>query len=216
MSAWKPKHFGILLLILMCYLITADWTSAEDSGVQGNGTPLHERMLTRSRYEMIAVRIRASFADRKDIRSRYIRVRFDGQTVQLAGFVKDAAQAATAEAIARKIAPGASIIGFWQFESDLDEREAYMTRIAEQAADAEIWARIQVTLRSPAIRPILADADIQAVDVRHGKVRLFVIAESERGIIDLTPYLSSTAGVAEVSQSTVKAYATAIMETVVP
>ena len=175
--------------------------------------PLADRLMDHGRQELTVLRIRAALADRKDIRARYIRVRHDGKAVNLAGFVKDPAQSSEAEKIARTIAAGSEVRGFWAYEPDLDERDAYMTRIGEQATDAEIWARIQVALRGPPVRHLLADADIQAVDVRHGKVRVLLIAESPEGLVDLAPHLTPVQGVAEVSQSTVKAFTESKKET---
>ncbi len=177
-----------------------------------NEPPLSERLWTRGQHELTAARIRSALADRKDIRSRYIRVRYDGETIHLAGFAKDAEQAAEVERIVHSIVPEAGRQSFWSFEPDLDERDAYMTRIGEQAADAEIWARIQVTLRGPAVRALLAEADVQAVDVRHGKVRIFLIAESTKGLVDLAPHLNPIQGIIDVSQRTVNAFNEPIKE----
>lgn len=167
-----------------------------------------ERLLEQGRQELLAARIRTTLADRKDLRSRYIRVRFDGKTVHLAGFVTNTTQSLTAEDIARRIAPDAAVVGFWAFEPDLDERDAYMTRVGEQAADAEIWARVQVALRSPTVRSLLTDADVQAVDVRHGNVRLYLIADTPDGLIDLAPHIRPIPGVTDFSQRTVIGYET--------
>lgn len=181
------------------------------SGARGE-EPLADRLLDRGRQEMTILRIRAALADRKDIRSRYIRVQHDGNVITLAGFVKNAAQGILTEGIARRIAPAAEIRGFWSYDPDLDERDAYMTRIREQAADAEIWTRVQMAIRAPAIRALLAAADIQAVDVRHGKVRVYVIADSPKGLVDLAPHLRPIQGVVEVSQRTVRTYSDTVKE----
>ncbi len=149
--------------------------------------------------------IRARMADRKNIASRYIRVRYDGENLQLAGFVTAAAQANQVESLVRGMAPDADVTGFWSFEPDLDEQDAYMTRIGEQATDAEIWARIQVALRGAAVRPLLADADVQAVDVRHGKVRVYLILDKAGIEVDLAPHFRSIPGVTDVSIRTVTA-----------
>jgi len=199
----RPRSHGAVniaaAIAVACWLMAA----YSEAHAAPAAPPFYEPILEWGRQEVITSRIRAALADRKDIRSRYIRVRYDGETVQLAGFATNATQAVTAEGIARRVAPGAVVQEFWTFEPDLEEQDAYMTRIGEQAADAEIWARVQIALRSPAVRPLLANVDVQAVDVRHGKVRIYLILDKAGAEIDLAPHLRSIPGVTKVSVRTV-------------
>ena len=202
MSRNRHTFFNLAsVIVAVCCPVAVQGEDVPDQTLQ----PICEKIVQRSRQEIASARIRAALADRRDIRSRYIRVRCDGETVDLAGFVTDTAQAATAEEIARRVASDAVVHGFWAFEPDLDERDAYMTRIGEQAADAKIWARVQVALRGPDVRPLLADADVQAVVIRHGKVRVYLILDKAGIEIDLVPHLRSITGVTDVSIRTVTA-----------
>lgn len=154
----------------------------------------------------VVAQIKAALMDRKDIRSRYIRVRYDGKTIQLAGFVKDAKQGELVAEIAKRQEDAADVAAFWTYEKELEERDPYKTRVSEQASDAEIWAKVRTSLFSPAAKAVLERADVQAVDVRHGKVRVFLILDGPPDDMDITLFVKPISGVSEALAFKVKTY----------
>lgn len=163
-------------------------------------------LVEKARHGAVVAQIKAALMDRKDIRSRYIRVRYDGKTIHLAGFVKDKKQGETVAEIAGKQDESATVTTFWSYEEDLEERDPYLTRVGEQASDARIWADVQEWLRSPAAKGLLAHADVQTVDVRRGKVRVFLILDGPPSDLDISPHVVTIPGVKELSCRTVKTY----------
>ena len=59
---------------------------------------------------------------------------------------------------------------------------------------------------SPAAKELLKHADLQAVDVRHGKVRVFLIVDALPLEIDISQHVKTIAGVADFSSRTVQAF----------
>jgi osmotically-inducible protein OsmY len=161
-------------------------------------------LVEKARQGAVVAQVKAALMDRKDIRSRYIRVRYDGKRIQLAGFVKDAKQGKQVAEIAKQQEASASVVTFWSYEKDLEDRDPYKTHVGEQASDAEIWVKVRAALCSPAAKTILQHADVQAVDVRHGKVRVFLIVDGPPEDIDLSPHIKPIHGVTEFSCRTVK------------
>lgn len=160
----------------------------------------------KARQGAVIAQVKAALMDRKDIRSRYIRVQYDGKTIHLAGFVTDKKQGELVAEIAKRQDGNATVTASWSYEKDLEERDPYKTRVGEQAADAEIWAKVRTSLCSPAAQGVLKNADVQAVDVRHGKVRVFVILDGPPEDLDLTPYVKPISGVTDVAVLKVKTY----------
>jgi hypothetical protein len=159
-----------------------------------------------ARQQAVIAQVKAALMDRKDIRSRYIRVSYDGTTIQLAGFVKDHKQGEKVAGIAKRQEESAVVETFWSYEKDLEERAPYKTRLGEQAADAELWVKVRASLCGPDVRGILKNAEVQAVDVRHGKVRVFLILDGPPDDIDISPHVTTISGVKDFSSRTVKAY----------
>ena len=166
-------------------------------------------IVEKARQGAVVAQVKAALMDRKDIRSRYIRVRYDGKTIQLAGFVQDKKQGELVVEIAKRQEEKAEVVTFWSYEKDLEERDPYKTRVGEQATDAETWAKVRASLCSPAAKGVLEHSDVQVVDVRHGKVRVFLILDGPPEDIDITPYVKPIPGVADVSCRTVKTYSEA-------
>jgi osmotically-inducible protein OsmY len=192
-----------LAMSVVCSFITVCVTSsrAEDSLSLAASS-----LVEKARQGAVVAQVKAALMDRKDIRSRYIRVRYDGKTIHLAGFVRDKEQGELVEEIAKRQDENATVTSFWSYEQDLEERDPYKTRVGEQAADAETWVRVRVSLRSPAAQGMLENVDVQTVDVRRGKVRVFVILDGPPEDVDITPHVKSISGVTEVEVLKVKAY----------
>lgn len=158
-------------------------------------------LVEKARQGAVIVQIKASLMDHKDIRSRYIRVRYDGKTVQLAGFVQSKKQGELAVEIAKQQGEKSEVITCWSYEKDLNERNPYKTRVREQVSDAEIWRKVCASLSSPAAKSILAHAD-----VRHGIVRVFLILDGPPENPDITPYVKPISGVVDLNVLAVKVY----------
>ncbi|HMP75070.1 MAG TPA: BON domain-containing protein [Kiritimatiellia bacterium] len=150
-------------------------------------------------------RIKAAFADRKDISGRLIRVRYDGEVVQLAGFVPDRAAADAAEALAGEIAKPARVVGFWVEDSTIGTEEPYKTHVGEQRDDAVIKARVLLSLKSPAVTPQFKAADVVYVQVTQGAVVVYLVAD-EPSSFDLDPYVAPIEGVRSFSVRVVNAF----------
>ena len=164
----------------------------------------------KARHGAVVAQVKAALMDRKDIRTRYIRVRYDGRTRHLAGFVTDKKQGEQIAEIAQRQQEHAVLVTFWSYQNDLEDRDPYKTRMGEQASDAEIWAKVRASLFSPAAKGLLEHADVQAVDVRHGKVRVFLILDGPPEDLDITPYVKPIPGVKEVEVLKMKAYEPAV------
>lgn len=192
-----------VLVILCCSAIAglAIPCHAEDSI-----SSVASNIVEKARQGAVVAQVKAALMDRKDIRSRYMRVRYDGKTIQLAGFVRDEKQGDLVVEIAKRQEEKAEVVTFWSYEKDLEERDPYKTRVGEQAADAEVWAKVRGSLCSPAAKAVLEHADVQVVDVRHGKVRVFMILDGPPEDIDITPYVKPIPGVVDVSFRTVKTF----------
>lgn len=75
---------------------------ADDAGVAVSNA--WGKISEEGRNVLVIGKIKAAYADRKDIPGRLIRVRYDGKTLQLAGFVPSKEVGDAAERIARKVA----------------------------------------------------------------------------------------------------------------
>lgn len=159
-----------------------------------------------ARRGLVVVQIRAALMDRKDIRSRYIRVRFDGKTIELAGFVKNLQQGKQVVEIAQAQESEAEVKAYWLYEEDLEEHDPYKTRVQEQKKDAEIWLKIQLSLCSPAGSATLGNSKVQAVDVRKGEVRVFLILDSPQEDLDITPFIKPLYGVTKITVFTLETF----------
>ncbi len=164
-------------------------------------------LVEKARHTTVVTRIKAALLDRKDISSRHIRVKYDGKTVAIAGFVKNKKNIKLIEDIAGKQDESADVKTFLAFAKKLDTVAPYKTRIGEQASDAEIWVKVYASLSSPAARGLLENVDVQAVDVRHGNVYVFLILDKPVEKIDITPHVITITGVVKVFTYKVKAYA---------
>lgn len=154
----------------------------------------------------VIARVKTAYADRKDIPGRYIRVRFDGHTLQLAGFVPSKDIAKAAEDVARQVVQPESIQTFWCVEDSLSTSEPYKTYVGEQAQDAVLKGKVLTSLNSPDVRPQLANAEIALVDVTHGNVVVYVIADAPPAEVDLEPHVKPIPGVVGFQCKVLKAY----------
>jgi osmotically-inducible protein OsmY len=150
-------------------------------------------------------RIKAAFADRKDIPGRLIRVRLKGDVVQLAGFVPDQSVSEAAEAIARDLAKPTEVVAFWAEDSSMGAEEPYKTHVGEKTDDAMLKAKVLVSLNSPAVSPQFKGAEILHVQVVQGAVVIYIVAD-EPSTFDLDPYVKPIAGVLSCTLHVVEAY----------
>ena len=150
-------------------------------------------------------RIKAAFADRKDIPGRLIRVRLHGEVVQLAGFVPDRAASEAAETIARDLAKPTEVVAFWAEDASIGAEEPYKTHVGEKTDDAMLKAKVLVSLNSPAVAPQFKGAEILHVQVVQGAVTIYIVAD-EACSFDLDPYVKPIAGVVSCTTKVVEAY----------
>lgn len=163
---------------------------------------------TKSEAHRLAVlgEIKASLLDHKDIKSRYIRVHFNGQTLEIAGFAPDTNTTAAVERIAKTIAAPEATKVFWSVTDGLQAGEPYATYVEERAADLGVWAKVKASLASPHVRALLKHADVQAVDVNHGAVVVYLIADAPPIDIDLATHVTGISGVKSYKCQVLRAY----------
>jgi len=163
---------------------------------------------TKSEAHRLAVlgEIKAFLLDHKDIKSRYIRVHFNGQTLQIAGFAPDTNTTATVERIAKTIAAPDATKVYWSVTDGLQAGEPYATYVEERASDLAVWAKVKAALASPDIRALLKHADVQAVDVNHGAVVVYLITDAPPYEIDISAHVTRIAGVRNYRCQVLKAY----------
>jgi len=197
-------------MLLRILMIAAIVFSIDQASLYAEGTQVLEKVVSSARSEAARLTvigsIRAKIMDRKDIKSRYIRVRFDGKTLQLAGFVQSTNIAADVEQIARTVVQTGTIETYWKIEKTLKEHEPYKTHVEEQAADFAIWAKVKASLASPDVRPLLKNTDVQAVDVDHGNVIVYLIAAAPTGEASLDPHIQDISGVKSLSYRVLKTF----------
>lgn len=150
-------------------------------------------------------RIKTAFADRKDIPGRLIRVRLKGDVVQLAGFIPSREVAEAAEVIAKEIAGSQEVVAFWAEDSSIGDEEPYKTHVTEKTDDALLKAKILVSLNSPAVSPQFKSSEILQVQVTHGAVVIYIVAD-EPSTFDLHPYVEPIPGVVSCTTKVVEAY----------
>lgn len=159
------------------------------------------------RRALVIGKIKAAYADRKDIAGRYIRVRFDGKLLQLAGFVPDMETAKKAEALAREIANIEKTETFWELDEDIRNRPPYNTHFTEQAHDALLKGKVLLSLAAPDVTSQLTNAEIIEVDVTNGKVTVYLIADAPLpSDFNLEPHIKPITGVSEVRTCLVCTY----------
>lgn len=150
-------------------------------------------------------RIKAAFADRKDIPGRLIRVRLKGDVVQLAGFVPNREVAQAAEALAKELAGSQQVTGYWVEDPSVAVEETYKTHAGEQTVDAILKTKILVSLNSPAVTPQFKTAEILHVQVSQGAVVVYIVAD-ETASFDLQPYVQPISGVVSCTTKVVEAF----------
>lgn len=147
-----------------------------------------------------------SYADRKDIMARFIRVRFDGETVQLAGFVQSEDAAKNAAGIAARTARSEKVQTYLQVEASVTNVETYPTHVGEQSEDALTKALVLTSLASPDVKPQFRNAEIQHVTVAHGQVTVYIIADAPPAEFNLSPHVTPIDGVKGLTVHVDKAY----------
>jgi len=156
---------------------------------------------------MLAIgKIKAAFADRKDIRGRLIRIHFDGTTLQLAGFAQSTEAAKAAETLSQSIAKPNKVETYWHIDAAVTNCEPYSTYIGEQSEDALIKTRVLASLAAPDVRPQLQSADVHYVAANHGQVSVYIIADAPPAQFDLAPHITPIEGVKSWSLYVLKAY----------
>jgi len=190
----KCTHIRMIAFITVLCCCLPEIGRADDSLSAKAGS-----LIERARQGAVIAQVKAALMDRKDVRSRYIRVQYDGRTMQLAGFVRDEKQGREVAAIAQRQQEDAVLETHWTYEKQLEDRDPYRTRVREQAGDADTWVRVRASLFSPSARGALENADLQAVDIRHGHVRVFLIVDAAPVTRNLAPYIKTIEGVKSFS-----------------
>jgi hypothetical protein len=149
--------------------------------------------------------IKAKFVDNKDIKSRYIRVQYDGKQLHLAGFVQSTNVIAAIERIGHEAAPGKTFNSHWQIAEGLSDHDPYNTYVGEQATDFTIWLKVKAALLSPNVQPLLKTTHVQAIDVHEGHVKAYLIADSPPDTVNLEPHIKNINGVKSVTVLVLKA-----------
>jgi len=201
MSFLKTHCLALIALVLFQPLLIV---SAQES----NCTPdnVFSKALAGGKHALIVGKIKAVYADRKDIPGRHIRIRFDGTTLQLAGFVPSAEVAKDAEEIAVRIAKPEKKQVLWRIDASVANREPYKTHVGEQSDDALIKTRVLASLAAPDVRPQFRNAEIQHVEVNHGQVLIYIIADAPPAQFDLAPHITPIEGVKDLSCNILKAF----------
>ena len=173
----------------------------------GNGlSNAWDKVREESKRAFVVGKVKAAFADRKDIPGRYIRVRFDGHILQLAGFLPNKDVAKAAEALAREVGKPDTVQTFWAFDEAIDNRDAYKTFVGEQTSDIALDAKVLASVNGPAVRPQFKHAEIVHVNVNHGTVTVYIVADAAPDTFTLDPYVTPIPGVTEFHYRVVKAY----------
>ena len=193
----------ILLALAIAVLVQCSRAAGESDALSDAWTA------TKQEAKRLAVigQIRATLIDRKDVKSRYVRVRFDGKNLQLAGFVQSTNMIAIIEQAAREVAKPERVETFWAIQDNLQDHDPYKTFVEEQTSDFGIWLKVKASLASPDVRPLLKNAVVQAVDVDHGKVTLYLIVDAPPAEIDLAPHIKGISGVKGYECRLAKTYA---------
>ncbi|MEI6809245.1 MAG: hypothetical protein WCN95_11045 [bacterium] len=198
------KHMAVSVCVLLTLGVVAGPACGEDEGITNATT--WQMVKEGSKHAFVIGKIKAAYADRKDIAGRYIRVRFDGHVLQLAGFVKNKENAKAAEEIAQSIAKAETVQTFWAFDEAIDNREPYKTHAGEQTEDGILWAKVMASLNSPDVQPQLKNAEIHLVNVNHGSVTVYIIADAPPDEFNLEPHVKPIPGVIQFSCKTAKTY----------
>ena len=201
------KHMSRLLAVacLMSLIIGAVSVTAQES--TGTVESTWSRLKSNVHTAFVENRIRAAYADRKDIPGGYIRIRFEGGVLELAGFAPNGEVAGAAELIARDIAKPVSTRTFWTFDESLGTNApSYNTYVGEQTEDVLLHAKVQASLHSPAATAQLPNAELLKIDVVQGVVTLYVVADAPPGAFNLDPYIKPIPGVVSYRCQVVKAY----------
>ena len=156
-------------------------------------------------YALVVGKIKVAYADRKDIPGRLIRVRYDGTTVQLAGFVPSKDAGEEAARIAREIAKPEDVITHWTEDATIAADASYRTYVGEQTEDALLKAKVVASLNGPAVVPQFKKAEILHVQVARGAVVVYVVAD-EATKFDLDPYVKPIPGVTSLTIRVVNAF----------
>ena len=154
---------------------------------------------------LVIGKIKAAYADRKDVPGRLIRVRFDGKTVQLAGFVPSREIGTAAEDIAREAAKPEDVVAFWSEDADIAAEGSYKTHVGEQTDDALLKAKVALALNSPAVAPQFRTAEILHVQVVRGAVTVYIVAD-EASEFSLDPHVKPIPGVISLAVRVVNAF----------
>lgn len=199
------RNLHLMSMTVGAWLLSALYCAHAQDAVAGVSNAWN-KVKDEGKRAMVVGRVKAAFADRKDIPGRYIRVRFDGHTLQLAGFVPSKDIAKAAEDVARQVAQPESLQTFWSVEDSMLTAEPYKTYVGEQAQDAVVKGKVMTSLNSPDVRPQFATAEIVQVDVTRGKVVVYVIADAPPSEFDLDPHVKPISGVVDFRGKVLKAY----------
>jgi hypothetical protein len=151
-------------------------------------------------------KIKAAYADRKDIAGRYIRIRFDGKTLQLAGFVPNGEVGSNAVEIAKAIANPKHVQTFLAIDTSVPIKDTYNTYLGDQSRDQYLKAKVLTSLAGPAVHPQLKHAEIVHVGVDHGNVIIYIVADAEPTTFELAPFVKPIEGVQSMKVIVVKTF----------
>lgn len=197
MTASKHAFLGIALAL-------AAWTGAraEAPGASNEWAKIKDD----GRRALAIGKVKTAFADRKDIPGRYIRVKFDGHVMQLAGFVPNEAVAKAAEELARTAGQPEKLLAFWAYDEAIESREAYKTFVREQAKDVALGLKVRIALNKPEVRALFKNAETLHVNVSHGKVTVYLVAEAPPETFELETHIKPITGVLDFHYRVVKTY----------
>ena len=194
-----------LILAAIAVLAIVQHVSSAPENV-GTNTSVANKVLVEAHRLKVVGLIKAILIDRKDIKARYVRVRYDGAVVCLDGFVSNKTVAAEIESMASRVAKTEKIVSHWLISESLQDDDPYKTHIGEQSEDAVTWVRVRSALASESVREVLKVTEVQAVDLRHGRVTLYLIADAPTAEFDFESHLKSVPGVVSTTVQVVKTY----------
>lgn len=195
----KNGEIIAVVLLVVCSAVVA--VAGDEAMVSASNA--WSRVKDEGARALVAAKVKAALVDRKDIPSRYIRIRFDGRALQLAGFVPNRQVAEDAEALARKVAEPVSLQAFWSFDETIGSGKTF---IGERAGDLSLTAKVLASLHAPDVRPQFKHAEIVHVNVNDGKVTIYIVADAAPGTFDLAPHVLPIPGVTEVLCQIVKTF----------
>lgn len=151
-----------------------------DQGVCATGTMIQcrEQVFKAVHRAKVHASIAAWILDRRDLESRFIRIRWlSDDALEVTGFVPThSAATALRDATARYAAPATTRVNL-MLTPEITNKANRNTWVSEAADDLIIHGRIATALLSPAARPWLSHASLQVIVVREGRTTICIIED---------------------------------------